>query len=426
MAYKCRICGYKFKAGDGSLCPECFTARDEELRFDTKASQQENIFGSRRKEEVGSFLADELRQELHEDIAMKKDLDRQDSAKTRDFAAQGAHVKNESFKEAFQERRSRDTSYQGRVYSPHDKEKPAAQQKSNANTAVNSFLDSIDPTLKLRIYGSTPQQPDQSQFRYSHHTSNQFISNQEMLYGLNAGKAPDDPARQAHLNNYFRSANQTRYSKGSNSKAVGVIIICIAAFIMIINFLEEISSADSDSDSRSNTTEIGDVNVITDSDPYYEHELSMEYGDYTMYLSNYSWGDKEIDPLAAKRKTKLTDEQIASGSKYKELMFEFFIQGDDPSAELPTLSTMSLYAQNHEGRFLCNGYDFLQQPNENAEGEYILLATFLVPEDSESFDLYVGYSTTENPGGFTKLEGFTTELINEWNGNTSDGSSEAS
>ncbi len=29
MAYRCKVCGYKFKKGDSDLCPECFTARDD-------------------------------------------------------------------------------------------------------------------------------------------------------------------------------------------------------------------------------------------------------------------------------------------------------------------------------------------------------------------------------------------------------------
>ena len=29
MAYRCKVCGYKFKSGDDDLCPQCFTARDD-------------------------------------------------------------------------------------------------------------------------------------------------------------------------------------------------------------------------------------------------------------------------------------------------------------------------------------------------------------------------------------------------------------
>ena len=28
---KCRICGYRFKSDDEIICPECFTARDEDI-----------------------------------------------------------------------------------------------------------------------------------------------------------------------------------------------------------------------------------------------------------------------------------------------------------------------------------------------------------------------------------------------------------
>ena len=69
MASKCRICGYKFKTGDGSICPECFTAREDELSFLGGEYKRSSIFGrDRNAEQVGDFLADELKEERHEDI----------------------------------------------------------------------------------------------------------------------------------------------------------------------------------------------------------------------------------------------------------------------------------------------------------------------------------------------------------------------
>lgn len=75
MAQRCRICGYTFRPDDGSLCPECFTAREDELKFQVKDFKMTNIFGrDKNEEQLGSFLADEMKEEFHKDISLKRSL----------------------------------------------------------------------------------------------------------------------------------------------------------------------------------------------------------------------------------------------------------------------------------------------------------------------------------------------------------------
>lgn len=428
MAQKCRICGYKFKAGDGSLCPECFTARDEELRFEIRKDSTDDLFGNKRKEELGSFLADEMRQEFHEDISMKKSLDREDTQRTKSFTAEGAHVKNETFKDAFIERKSRDTSNQGRVYTNNKSSQP---KQVTPSPQLTGFLDSIDPTLKNRIYGDQQTQ-DPSKFRYSHHTSNQDLtSNQQMLYGINAGKAPSTSSAPTTITyNFPPRTNQTKYSKGSNSKAAIVIIISVVIFIMIINILEEVS--DSVGNSNNDNETMSNAEVIADSqkDPYYEHEMTAQYGEYTMHISNYKYGDKEIDPNKSRKYQGYSypsGEWDITHDTFREMMLEFLIQTDHPEAEVPDLDDMLLYAYNEAGELCaCNGYNSILTPSKNTEGEYTLVITFLVPKKAVNYDLGITYSTTGQAEQYSRIEKFTTELIDEWNGKHNDGSSEAS
>ncbi|MBQ7755764.1 MAG: hypothetical protein IJ401_00450 [Oscillospiraceae bacterium] len=49
MAQKCECCGYKFKKGDGAICPECFTSREatiscDDLPFDLHAHNENTSF----------------------------------------------------------------------------------------------------------------------------------------------------------------------------------------------------------------------------------------------------------------------------------------------------------------------------------------------------------------------------------------------
>lgn len=429
MAYKCKICGYKFKAGDGSLCPECFTAREEELSFDTSRKSEE-LWSSRSKEKLGSFLADEMRQELHEDISMKKSLDREDAAKTRSFTEQGAHVKNESFKQAYQERRSRDTSNRGRVYTSPEALKPASQ--ANRSSAANSFLDSIDPTLRSRITGVDT--PDQSTFRYSHHTSNtDYTSNQQMQYGINGGKMPG--ANSYGANNSFSSfqgrSSQQRYAKGSNSKAVGVVIICVVIFILIINAFEEIADYSEEKKqeaSSSNSISAVDVSKINPKiDLPLQQELVADYGEYKIKLTNYQYGDKKIDPKKkeANDKSYPSSEWDMSKEKFTELMFEFTITGEQ-GAELPNADTLVLYAFNKDGEVCwCNGYDCIVTASNDKNGEYIMLVTFLVPESANEFDCNIYFSSSKVKDGFASFQKFTTDMIDKQNGKKNDGSSDS-
>ena len=51
---KCRICGYRFKSDDEIICPECFTARDEDSDLT-----------------LGDTISDEAAEEAFEDVEQR-------------------------------------------------------------------------------------------------------------------------------------------------------------------------------------------------------------------------------------------------------------------------------------------------------------------------------------------------------------------
>lgn len=79
---KCRICGYHFKSDDEIICPECFTARDEDIScnslsddlhsHDLRAdNEQDGWFGQSEndtfKEEKNDFVSEERKEEASDE-----------------------------------------------------------------------------------------------------------------------------------------------------------------------------------------------------------------------------------------------------------------------------------------------------------------------------------------------------------------------
>lgn len=79
---KCRICGYRFKSDDEIICPECFTARDEDIScnsfsgdlhsHDLRAdNEQDGWFGQSEndtfKEEKNDFVSEERKEEAKDE-----------------------------------------------------------------------------------------------------------------------------------------------------------------------------------------------------------------------------------------------------------------------------------------------------------------------------------------------------------------------
>lgn len=111
MRYKCKFCGYRFKDRDERICPECFTAREDDIscgQFSDDLHSHE-IFGDRYsrndygssendtfKEERISFVEEERREEQQSKIAKLERMHNSQPIQTEFIPQSGDSVYNTS------------------------------------------------------------------------------------------------------------------------------------------------------------------------------------------------------------------------------------------------------------------------------------------------------------------------------------------
>ena len=72
MGNKCKICGYRFKSRDEAICPECFTARQDDIsceRYSNSEHSHRNSYSSGLRDTEESFVQKELREERRNSFA---------------------------------------------------------------------------------------------------------------------------------------------------------------------------------------------------------------------------------------------------------------------------------------------------------------------------------------------------------------------
>lgn len=72
MGKKCKICGYRFKSKDEAICPECFTARDDDIsceRYSSSEHSHGRSFSAGLRDTSESFVQRELREERRNSFA---------------------------------------------------------------------------------------------------------------------------------------------------------------------------------------------------------------------------------------------------------------------------------------------------------------------------------------------------------------------
>lgn len=72
MGNKCKICGYRFKSKDEAICPECFTARDDDIsceRYSASEHSHSRSYGGGLHETGESFVQREMREERRNSFA---------------------------------------------------------------------------------------------------------------------------------------------------------------------------------------------------------------------------------------------------------------------------------------------------------------------------------------------------------------------
>lgn len=79
MGRKCKICGYRFKSKDEAICPECFTARDDDIsceRYSASEHSHGKSYSSGLRDTEESFVQKELRAERRNSFARENFGDR--------------------------------------------------------------------------------------------------------------------------------------------------------------------------------------------------------------------------------------------------------------------------------------------------------------------------------------------------------------
>ena len=79
MGNKCKICGYRFKSRDEEICPECFTAREDDItcaRYSGSEHSHHSSYSSGLRDNTESFVQKELRLERNNQFARENFGDR--------------------------------------------------------------------------------------------------------------------------------------------------------------------------------------------------------------------------------------------------------------------------------------------------------------------------------------------------------------
>lgn len=116
MRYKCKFCGYRFKDKDERICPECFTAREDDISCGQYSDDlhSHEIFGDRYKrndyvspgndtfkEETVSFAEEERREEQHSKFSKIEQIHKAEPTQTEFIPKSGDSVYNNTNGQSF-------------------------------------------------------------------------------------------------------------------------------------------------------------------------------------------------------------------------------------------------------------------------------------------------------------------------------------
>ncbi len=137
MAYRCKICGYKFKSTDDDLCPQCFTARDDVKCTDGIG----HTHGFDTSKERNSFLDEE---KLREKIPSAQELTGQAHRAADELSKKYQTYRNDQHKMSGSSRTSGTSGYTRQQRSPYQSSSPNSGAldsfQKRANYAAYSTL----------------------------------------------------------------------------------------------------------------------------------------------------------------------------------------------------------------------------------------------------------------------------------------------
>lgn len=216
MGNKCKICGYRFKSKDEAICPECFTAREDDISCE-RYSASEHAHGASYsiglRDDGESFVQKELREERHNSFARENfgaranaGLDLSDDGSR--FDQQSRFVRNDyNYGSANQYRQAmpQQSAYQRYI----------AQQQRKAGTASG---------YSSQTSGFTP--------------AGQVFAQRSTI-----------PTQQSSLQ-YYRT---TQYGQRKKANSAGAVIFLII-FVSIFGFVIAMSASEENKNRKSSTT----------------------------------------------------------------------------------------------------------------------------------------------------------------------------
>ena len=415
MAQRCRICGYTFRPDDGSLCPECFTAREDELKFQVKDFKMTNIFGrDKNEEQLGTFLADEMKDELHKDISLKKELDREDRITTNTLNSQGVNVKNETFRDAFHERINRDTtSDPGRVYTQPADPAPAYTSQNTSRPVITPT-----PTINRTVNNNTTRTANS----FTHMTNslppfvNQTLQARQNMQNNNNDQQP--------LTYNFPPRNNNAYKTSSSGlTAVIIVIMSIVLFVALINFFADFE----EKNSKKHTATVVETNTSSaqDGDDLSALTALTNDGIYKYTITDCIMGEKTITSkdkdYKKAREYYYSDDASDATPDFYEMTFKLDCEKQvDNDEEMYSATDSTLYLYNGTDTFAVS----TSNTAETVDNESFL--KFYIPTNAQSFDLNLSlYRKSDNAENFAAFNELTFDILKKVMKN-SDNSSESS
>ena len=353
---KCRICGYRFR-GNEDICPECFTARDDDISCN-QFSNSEHSHGSGLSTTESSDVYDEFKE--------RSFIDEQRSEEAKDPIPSSTYGSRQG---------TPPPTYAQQSYS-----QPRARNGYSAGG--QSRQDKLDA---LRNARQAPR--------------GQGYNPQNVYFGQN-GTAPNG-------NPVYYTRNGQKQKSNAGVVAVVVIIMLVAFFIPVIrSIVQNYGVSSNKAKSKSTTTKKNNIDIsytmpdfsmpsvsipdVEDLDP---RQASVMDNGYQLYAKNIEAGEVI---LPDRLEDNFSEEEIKTHRVAEGYLPEGYVRLsmnlssvsvdiNDPSS--PDIVAMGCYLEtlDSQGLVICTSYIM----DERETGTEIRDAAFLVPSDYKEFKLYL-------------------------------------
>ena len=346
MGNKCKICGYRFRSKDEAICPECFTARDDDIsceRYSASEHSHGRSYGGGLHETGESFVQKEMREERRNSFARENfgaranaGLDLSDDG-TR-FDQQSRFVRNDyNYGSANQYRQAmpQQSAYQRYI----------AQQQRKAGTASG---------YSSQTSGFTP--------------AGQIFAQRSTI-----------PTQQSSLQ-YYRT---TQYGQRKKANSAGAVIFLII-FVSIFGLVIAMSASQENKNRKSSTT----TTTTRTTQSTKSTNKTVSIGSVAAEIKSISDSDEkgtEIDKL--RNNTQLFDKN----AQLKLIKINVMVKSNNGKTGTAKLTSANIraYSGSSSSKILSSCWTYPKKEIQlTTEGTSIELNAFF-PIDSKKGSLYL-------------------------------------